>query len=137
MAQLRLSYPKFQAKGAEILQISYNTPEEARLYFQRYNLLFPYLCDPDWAVYQLYGLSTVTCTLGDVFKRFTDGTLEFFRTREIGPSPLPVIRRHGLTETEQAVLVVDKAGIVRYLHRSGPIDPIPSSEQILQTFDTL
>src|SRR5262245_24955177 len=50
MAQLRLGYPEVQAHDAEILQITCSTPDEARLYFQQYQLAFPYLCDPERTV---------------------------------------------------------------------------------------
>src|SRR2546426_7095230 len=64
MAQLRLGYNEIQQRGAEVLQVTYSTPEEARLYFQQYQLLFPYLCDPEWAVFRLYGLSTIRKGVG-------------------------------------------------------------------------
>ncbi|MGH7966582.1 MAG: redoxin domain-containing protein, partial [Candidatus Binatia bacterium] len=36
MTQLRLGYQQIQERGAEILQITWSTLEEARLYFQQY-----------------------------------------------------------------------------------------------------
>ena len=35
MAQLRLGYPEIQRSGAEVLQITHNTPAEAQSYFLR------------------------------------------------------------------------------------------------------
>ena len=60
MSQLRHSYPEFQARNTEVMEIGPQPPDVAQRAFQIYlrgrELEFPYLCDPEWVVHHLYAL---------------------------------------------------------------------------------
>jgi len=141
MAQLRLGYPEIQKRSAEILQVTHSTPEEAQLYFQQYQLTFPYLCDADRAVHRLYGVpmaekglveevrDVVACVAAEASDRLLRG--------EKSASPLPHFKRYGLNDPEQAVFVVDKSGIIRYVRTTGPIGAIPSNADLLRQLGLL
>lgn len=141
MAQLHLGYKEIQEREAEILEVTYSTPEEARLYFQQYQLLFPYLCDPKWAVFQLYGLSTIRKGVGALAATIavsiaTEMSDRLFRG-ERSASPAPYIKRYGSTDMEQAVFIIDKSGIIRYTHASNSLGGLPSNAEHLRQLDKL
>lgn len=136
MAQLRLSYQEFRQRDTEILQITYSTPEEARLYFQQYQLLFPYLCDPERAAFRLYGVPVLE---RGIFERLqmvaTSLTIEMsdrLLHGEKSASPAPYLKRYGATTPDQALLIIDKAGLIRYVHTTGPIGSLPSTAEYLR-----
>jgi peroxiredoxin len=142
MTQLRLGYSEIQKRGAEILQVTHSTPEEARLYFQQYQLLFPYLCDPERAVYQLYGISIVPGSLFEAIRTAAVGITAVVSDRifhgEKTPSHMPLMKRYGSTHIEQqAVFILDKSGIIRYVHASNPLGGLPSNAEYLRQLDKL
>ena len=138
MAQLHLGYKEIQAREAEILEVTYSTPEEARLYFQQYQLWFPYLCDPERSIFRLYGLSTVQRKIKDMAASMAAAIGDRLFHGEKGPSPLPYLKRYGSTDLEQAVFIIDKAGVIRYVHTTGaPGGGLPSNAEYLRQLDKL
>jgi peroxiredoxin len=141
MTQLRLSYREIQEKGAEILQVTWSTPEEARLYFRQYQLLFPYLCDPERAVYPLYGISMIHVGVWTNAAHATAGMTVAISDRlfrgEKTASPAP-FKRYGSTDMEQqAVFIIDKSGIIRYVQTSGSLGGLPSNTEYFRQLDSL
>ncbi len=61
---MRERYGEFQERGAEVLAIAPDTLERARGYFQRHNIPFPCLPDPDRQVYRLYDVKSAMVSLG-------------------------------------------------------------------------
>ncbi len=142
MTQLRLGYRQIQERGAEILQVTWSTPEEARLYFQQYQLLFPYLCDPERTVYPLYGIRLIQEAVQTFVAGMARGTMAALSDRlfrgEKTPSPLPYIKRYGAADMEQqAVFVIDKADIIRYAHTSSALGGLPSNAEYLRQLEKL
>ena len=138
MAQLHLGYKDIQKREAEILEVTYSTPEEARLYFQQYQLWFPYLCDPERSIFRLYGLSTVQRGIKDMAANMAAMIGDRLFHGEKGPSPLPYIKRYGSTDLEQAVFIIDKAGVIRYVHTTGaPGGGLPSNAEYLRQLERL
>jgi len=142
MTQLRLGYRQIQERGAEILQVTWSTPEEARLYFRQYQLLFPYLCDPERAVYPLYGIRIIHGTIPALVAGMAMGTMAALSDRllrgEKTASPLPPMRRYGASDAEQqAVFIIDKAGIIRYTHASNVLGGLPPNAEYLRQLDKL
>ena len=64
MAQLRHDYDKFVALDAQIVVIGPETPEAFKAYFQKENLPFIGLADPDHSVLKLYGQKVKLFKLG-------------------------------------------------------------------------
>jgi len=142
MTQLRLGYPQIQDRGAEILQVTWNTPEEARLYFQQYQLLFPYLCDPERTVYPLYGIRIVHEPVPALVAGIAKGTMAALSDRlfrgEKTPPAFPVMKRYGATDMEQqAVFLIDKSGIIRYTYSSNALGGLPSNAEYLRQLERL
>jgi peroxiredoxin len=142
MTQLRLGYSEIQKRGAEVFQITHSTAEEAQFYFQQYQLLFPYLCDPERAVYQRYGISIVPYSLFDEVRIAAVSITAVVSDRifrgEKTASHMPLMKRYGSTHIEQqAVFILDKSGVIRYVHASNPLGGLPSNTEYLRQLDKL
>ena len=57
MTQLVRGYPAIRALNAEILEVTSTSPERGRFYVAKFNIPFPYLCDPDYVVPRTWGLA--------------------------------------------------------------------------------
>jgi putative peptide zinc metalloprotease protein len=137
MAQLRLGYPEIQRSGAEVLQITHNTPAEAGRYFKHYPIAFPYLCDPDRAVHEAYGLPLSTASARDVVSSLVTSATDLVRTGEKTALPLSFALRYGYRDSPQAVILVDGDGIVRHVVQAGPNADLPSNAEILRRLDAM
>jgi len=141
MTQLRLGYREIQERGAEILQVTWSTPEEARLYFQQYQLSFPYLCDPERTVPRLYGLPTIHRGTWTVAADVAIGTATAMSDRllhnEKTASPLPAFKRYGRTDIEQVSFIIDKLGVIRYVYTTGPAGGLPANAEYLRQLESL
>jgi len=56
---------------------------------------------------------------------------------EKSASPTPYLRRYGSTLPDQALLIIDKAGIIRYVHTTGLIGSLPSNAEYFRQLDKL
>ena len=136
MAQLRLGYPEIQRAGAEILQITHNTAAEAQRYFKHYPIAFPYLCDADRAVHEAYGLALEPTRLADGARSLARSAGDLMRG-QFAPSPVAFIARHHGKDSPQAVVFVDRDGVVRHVVRAGPNAELPSNAEILRRLDAI
>ena len=57
MSQLARAYPRVKEHGGVILEVTTSTPARAAFYARRFRLPFPYLCDPDYRVFEEWGLA--------------------------------------------------------------------------------
>ena len=61
---------------------------------------------------------------------------ELFGTAtQFAPSPVAFIARHHGKDSPQAVVFVDRDGVVRYVVRAGPNAELPSNAEILRRLD--
>ena len=142
MAQLRLGYAEVQKQDSEILQVTHNAPPEAQLYFRQYELKFPYLCDAERLVHELYGIHMVQKGPVEVVRNFamcsTAAASDRIVHGEKSPSPMPYFKRYGFSkDSPQAVFIVDKSGVIRYVYTCGPLGAIPSTAELLRQLATL
>ena len=137
MAQLRLGYPEIQRVGAEVLQITHNTPAEAQRYFKHYPITFPYLCDPNRRVHDAYGLALETASPREIVRSLAATTSDLVRQGQTTPLPVPFIVRHGFKDSPQAVVIVDREGIVRHAVQAGPNAELPSNAEIVRRLSAL
>jgi peroxiredoxin len=136
MTQLVRGYPTVQALNAEILEVSTTPPERGRLYVSKFNIPFPYLCDPDYRVRRAWGLGKRSQSLASYAKTLYTGM-----TMEPPPSDFGKVQPSLgefpglLADDDMGFFIVDKNGVVRYsLEGSyvagGATRPIPSHEEI-------
>lgn len=142
MAHLRLGYAAIRERGAEVLQVTWNSADEARLYFRRHPLAFPYLCDPDLRVHAQYGVAVVEPPLAAVALTIVRSTAVVVADRLLHgqrtESPGPLIRRIGFgRETGQAVYILDRDGVIRRVFPAGSIGAIVSGSEIVRHLDAL
>jgi peroxiredoxin len=137
MAQLRLGYPEIERSGAEVLQITHNTAAEAQRYFKHYPIAFPYLCDPARAVHEAYGLALETASAKNLVASMATVASDFVRHGEKTALPVPFMMRYGYKDSPQAVVIVDREGIVRHVVQAGPNADLPSNAEILRRLDAI
>ena len=61
---MRDRYEDFKQRGAEILAIAPDTLENARSYFEKNDISFPCLPDPDRSVFRQYDVKSAMVSLG-------------------------------------------------------------------------
>jgi peroxiredoxin len=142
MARLSQGYADIQARGAEILQITHNTAAEAELYFRNYRLAMPYLCDADRAVHLQYGIPMERQSVGAVIDNTVRScamvTKDFLLHGEKSPAPVvPIMRMGARNQPPQLVVLVDRDGMVRWVHLIGPFDALPSLAELIAQLDAI
>ncbi len=140
MSQLARAYREFQQLGAEVLEITLSSVKRARLYAQKFNIPFPYLCDPDYRVRRQW-------MLGDRRHGPAWYARLFLRTSKLEPPPndfgeVKVSAGEILTDLyddDMGFFIVDKQGVVRYALAGAYGDletlrvrPIPSNDELLR-----
>lgn len=139
LSQLRRSYPEFQARSAELVEVGPNVPANALWAFRHYlggrELEFPYLCDPSWSVHARYGLRLVE---PDQPLEPVDQLLlqELAHQRAVRPVPAEA-RRLKARPMQQGLYVVDEVGRVRYAYVTTPTGPLPPTTTLLAVLDGL
>ena len=103
MAQLRQDFQKFKNRQAEVVVVGPEDAKAFKAYFERNDLPFIGLPDPNASVLKLYGQEV------NLFK--------------LGRMP--------------AQLIVDKAGMVRFVHYGHSMSDIPENAEILALLDVL
>ena len=137
MAQLRLGYPEIERSGAEVLQITHNTAAEAQRYFKHFPIAFPYLCDPERTVHEAYGLALETASAKNLVASAATAASDLLRHGEKTALPIPFMMRYGYKDSPQAVVIVDREGIVRHVVQAGPNAELPSNAEILRRLDAI
>lgn len=61
---MRDKYEEFTQRGAEVIAIAPDTLDHARRYFERENIPFPCLPDPDRTVFRQYDVKSALISLG-------------------------------------------------------------------------
>ena len=141
MSQLARGYPRFQALGAEILEITLTTPDRARFYVDKFKIPFPYLCDPDYQARRAWGLDARSHSMAWYAKRLYTGLKtpnppSDFGEVKTGLGELPRM----ITDDDMGFFIVDRSGVVRYALSGsyvgdGGVRQIPGNDEIIRTLD--
>ncbi|MBI2963956.1 MAG: AhpC/TSA family protein [Deltaproteobacteria bacterium] len=143
MSQLARGYPEFQKRDAEILEISISPVARARLYAQKFQLPFPYLCDPDLRVHAQWGLGRRAHGLGYYAVSFVMGAFAAKPANDYGAFAPPLDEMRGvLSDDDMGFFIVDKQGVVRYSLAGSYVEgkgarPIPSNDEVVSELDRL
>ncbi|MBI3637199.1 MAG: redoxin domain-containing protein [Candidatus Rokubacteria bacterium] len=136
---MRLGYDEITRRGAEILQLTHNTAEEARRYRRHFAMAFPYLADADRAVHERYGVpfqDAVMDNVRAVVQSAIANAADVVRGERIA-SPLPHALRYGIKNSEQAVFVLDRDAVIRAVHTAGTNGSIPTVAQLARDLDAI
>lgn len=142
MARITEKYDEMLTHEIEVIQVAPNLLESARIFFAQAPPQYPFVCDPDKRLYAVYGLGdrgALEATRNAVVSfshAFTHGE----GAKTVYGSWLDVMNRnfvrrlhhHALTAVEQGLFIINKEGVIRYQLRAGPLDPIPSGDELLQ-----
>ena len=143
MSQLARSYPRFRGLDTELLEISVTPPSRARLYARKFQIPFPYLCDPDYRVRREWGLETRSHSPVWYVKNFIAASGEHAEPTEFGPPSPDFLQMHRLLADEDTgFFIVDRDGFVRYAQAGMYADdhgvrPIPPNDEIEQALSRL
>jgi peroxiredoxin len=137
MAQLGMRYEEIRALDAEILQVTHNTADEARIYFKSYPIKFPYLCDAERVAHDRYAVALVGKNVGGMLASTAAAAADFVLRGERTPLPVPFVKRYSGNDAAQAVFILDRDGIVRVERRLGPNAPLPAASELLRELAAL
>lgn len=138
MAQIVRGYAAFKSLNAEVLEVTTTPLERARVYLSKFNIPFPYLCDPEYRVQDAWGLTKRAHSLGWYAKALYAGA-----TKEMPPSDFGEVRPSlgempgMLADVDTGFYILDRNGKVRYTlsgsYMAGETArPIPSNDEILR-----
>ena len=109
MSHLGRAYPRLRGLNADVLHVTPTPPDRARMYHRRFRFEFPYLCDPEYATWQAWGLA------------LRPHTARFLRHPDHPPSSRfgtvhqsPLEWNQLMAEEDGGFFVVDRAGIIRH-----------------------
>lgn len=136
MSQVARGYPRFQAQGAEILEITVTTPDRARFYVDKFKIPFPYLCDPDYQARRAWGLDARSHSVAWYARTLYAG----LKVQE-PPSDFGAVKTQlgelprMITDDDMGFFIVDRSGVVRYALSGsyvgdGGVRQIPGNDEI-------
>jgi peroxiredoxin len=147
MQTIATGYDKLLENGVEIIQVAPNLLDTAKRYFEPNMPRHPFICDPDKRLYGVYdlgdrgSLEATRNTVVSFSTAFMSGSgVETVRASWMDVMNRNFIRRlhhHALTAVAQGVFVIDKESIIRYRLVVGPIETIPSAEELLSLVEAL
>jgi peroxiredoxin len=139
-------YEGLREVGTEVIQVAPNLLESARTFFRNSATPFTFVCDPDKRLYAVYGLGdrgaleatrtalvsfSHTFTHGDAGPQLRGAWLDVMNRNF-----LRRLHHHAMTAVEQGVFLVDRQGVIRHITVVGPIDLVPTAEQLVALINT-
>ena len=103
MAQLRQDYQEFVKRNTEVIAVGPEKAKSFQQYWQKENLPFIGLPDPNQTVLKIYG--------------------QEFKLLKLGRMP--------------AQMLVDKSGILRFVHYGSSMSDIPSDTEIFESLESI
>jgi peroxiredoxin len=129
VAAVRDDYQRFQRAGAEVAVITMGTPEQTAAFRAERKLPFPCLSDPGQQAYRAFqiprgGMNEVAgvCVWGAGLRATLRGGIR---------------RPQGDVQQLHGVVVVDAAGVIRYLYRPKNSADMPSDAEILHQLEAM
>jgi hypothetical protein len=125
----------FAQRGARVVAIGQGRGEYAESFRRKLGVDFACVGDPEHAAYRAFALPR-----GSVWNVVVRGLLENPR---LGLSRLrrADLRASALPESDvlqlPGVAIVDRAGVLRYLHRAATTDDLPPTSELLASLDAM
>jgi hypothetical protein len=124
---------EFEARGAQVIAVGQGTGAEAAAAARRHGVTYPCLGDPGHESHRTLGLGRTGwfgLTLAPFFED-PRGAFQNLKRADLAASanPRSDVRRLG------GALVVDRAGHVRFLHRSATTTDVPSTDALLAALE--
>lgn len=122
---MRREQDRLRAAGLAVVLIGLGAPEEARDFRAALKLPFPVLCDPEQRAYRRYGLLHMSPARELSLGTITHGLADTLR--------------HGLAASRNqdmlqlgGTFVVDRDGIIRFVHRAERMHERPAIDDLLR-----
>ena len=147
MSQLLRGYPAFRSLNTEILEVTPTTPDRGRLYASKFNIPFPYLCDPDHGALRSWGLDVRSHSIGWYARALYTGFKAPEPPSDFGklhPSfgEMPKL----VADEDMGFFILDKNSVIRfalagsYIVQTPPTGPvasraIPSNDEIVRELE--
>jgi peroxiredoxin len=125
VVSLRDDRERFEAAGVGVVLIGQGTADEAERFVQRRGLPFRCLVDTDRSAYRAYGLARGTP--GQVYGPRV--FLPFVKANVTGHPQLGL--RGGSFHQMPGSFVVDRAGVLRFVHRNRTVADTPANQSLL------
>jgi peroxiredoxin len=145
MSQLARGYPEFQRLGAEVLEITLSSAPRARLYAQKFNIPFPYLCDPDYRVRRQWMLGDRRHGPASYARLVLRSIKEEPPSSDFGEVKISAGEIATLLyDEDMGFFIVDTQGVVRYALTGAygdvetlPVRPIPNNDELTSELQKL
>ena len=129
------SRKEFESRGAAVVAVGQGTGAEAAEVAREESVEIPVLGDPGKASYRTIGLGRAGWW-GLLAQPMIENLLEAFdnlrrASLRWSASPRSDVRQLG------GVMIVDRAGTIRYLHRSSSVTDVPPTAELLAALDGL
>ena len=125
---MQRALPAVTAAGAHVVAIGQGTAEEASRVCQQAGVTFPCLGDPEKASYRAYGLRRAGWReiVVDPIREGSEAMKKGHRVSLRGS-----LMRHSDWFQLPGVAIVDRAGVVRYLHQARHSGDIPDPAEVI------
>ena len=128
-------HAEIRARGAQVVAVTQGSGDEAARSCRMLKIGFPCLGDPDKALYRIFSLPrdgwwNVTA---EPFLRAPRIAFDRIRRASLKGSMM----RHSDVLQLGGVALVDRSGVVRYLHRSRRTDDYPPTSELIAALDAL
>lgn len=128
-------HAEFRARGARVVAIGQGTGDEAAGFCREAGSDFDCLGDPHKRVYRAFALPRAGWWQVTAQPFLEDPRLAFDRIRRA--SLKGSLMKHSDVLQLPGVAIVDRRGVIRYLHRASRTDDLPSAPEILEQLDRL
>ncbi len=128
-------HAEFETRGARVVAVAQGSGDEADGFCRALGTDYPCLGDPNKEVYALFSLPRASwwnVTIGPFLEK---PGLAISRIRKA--SLKGSLMRHSDVLQLGGVVIADRAGTVRYLHRSKKTDDLPPTPAILAELDRI
>jgi peroxiredoxin len=128
-------HAEFETRGARVVAVAQGSGDEADGFCRALGTDYPCLGDPNKEVYALFSLPRASWWNVTIGPFLEEPGLAFSRIRNA--SLKGSLMRHSDVLQLGGVAVVDRHGILRYLHRSRKVDDFPATSAVLAQLDLL
>lgn len=132
---MQKNYPEIRARGAQVIAIGQGTGEEAARFCRGVETDYRCLGDPGKDGYRAFGLARDGWWNVTAKPFLEDAGLAWSRIRHA--SLRGSLMKHSDVLQLGGVAIIDRHGIVRFLHRSRRTDDLPPTSEILAELDRL
>jgi peroxiredoxin len=129
---LRDDGDRFDQMGGDVILVGQGTPQDAASFLSRKRAPFPCLIDPDRSLYRAYGLARGS--FGDVFG--PDAVFSSVR-QSLHRETIHGTLHGGNLMQMPGTFIVDRHGVLRFVHRSRTIADTPPNRVLLDVLDRL